>query len=240
MNDAPVGFFDSGLGGLCILDAFRKACPNENTVYLADSRNCPYGNRLPDEIRRLSETNAVELLRRGCKMIVVACNTATAAAIDGLRANHPSIPFVGIEPAVKPAALHSQSGVVGVLATAGTFNGRLYNETKRKFAKNVEVLASVADEFIALVERGETTGARAERIVRAKVEPLLAAGADHLVLGCTHFPHLRPLIEKVASGRAVIDEPSEAVARQAKRILARFDLATTRREISRNHIFIRK
>lgn len=239
MNDAPVGFFDSGLGGLCILDAFRKVCPNEDTVYLADSRNCPYGNRPADEIRRISEANTTELLRRGCKMIVVACNTATAAAIDSLRASHPTVPFVGIEPAVKPAALHSQSGVVGVLATAGTFNGRLYNETKRKFARNVEVLASVADEFITLVERGETTGERAEGIVRAKIEPLLAAGADHLVLGCTHFPHLKPLIAKVAAGRAVIVEPSEAVARQAQRILARFNLATNRTEPSQNHLFLR-
>ncbi len=239
MNDAPVGFFDSGLGGLCILEAFRKVCPNEDTVYLADSRNCPYGNRPADEIRSISEANVAELLRRGCKMIVVACNTATAAAIDSLRENHPKIPFIGIEPAVKPAALHSQSGIVGVLATAGTFNGRLYNETKRKFAKNVEVLASVADEFITLVERGETTGAHAEEVVRTKIEPLLAAGADNLVLGCTHFPHLKPLIEKIAAGRAVIVEPSEAVARQARRVLDQLDLATSRTSPSQSHVFLR-
>ena len=238
MNDAPVGFFDSGRGGLCVLDAFRKVCPNEDTVYLADSGHCPYGNRPADEIRSLSEANAAELLRRGCKMIVVACNTATAAAIDSLRENHPTIPFVGIEPAVKPAALHSHTGIVGVLATAGTFNGRLYNETKRKFARNVEVIAAVADEFIALVERGETTGPRAEEVVRAKIEPLLAAGADNLVLGCTHFPHLKPLIEKVAAGRAVVVEPSEAVARQAHRVLDRLGLATSRTTPSQNHVFV--
>ena len=220
----PVGFFDSGIGGTCILEAFKRLCPNEETVYIADSKNCPYGNKPAEEIIRLSEANTKKLLKRGCKMIVVACNTATAAAIDYLRAKYPEVPFVGIEPAVKPAALRSKSGVVGVLATAGTFHGRLYNETKARFAKNVTVLAVVADEFVQLVERGETTGARAERIVRAKVEPLLKAGADKIVLGCTHFPHLKALIEKVCGEKAEVIDPSDAVARQAKRILSEHGL----------------
>lgn len=239
MNNAPVGFFDSGLGGLCILETFRRLCPNEETVYIADSRNCPYGNRSADEIRRISEENVAKLLKYDCKMIVVACNTATAAAIDTLRANHPEIPFVGIEPAVKPAALHSRSGVVGVLATVGTFSGRLYRETKRKFAKDVTVLAAVADEFVTLVERGETSGTEAERIVRARIEPLLAAGADYLVLGCTHFPHLMNLIQKVVDGRAVVVEPSEAVARQALHLLKQHELVADRSERATNHVFIR-
>ena len=128
--EGAVGFFDSGLGGLCILDAFRRLCPRESTVYIADSANCPYGNRPADEIVRLARANTESLLDRGCKMVVVACNTATAAAIDVLRAEYPAVPFVGIEPAVKPAALNSRTGVVGVLATAGTFGGRLYKETK--------------------------------------------------------------------------------------------------------------
>lgn len=239
MNNAPVGFFDSGLGGLCILEAFRRLCSNEETVYIADSRNCPYGNRSAHEIRRISEENVAKLLKYDCKMIVVACNTATAAAIDTLRANHPEIPFVGIEPAVKPAALHSRSGVVGVLATVGTFSGRLYRETKRKFAKDVTVLAAVADEFVTLVERGETSGTEAERIVRARIEPLLAAGADYLVLGCTHFPHLMNLIQKVVDGRAVVVEPSEAVARQALHLLKQHELVADRSERATNHVFIR-
>lgn len=239
MNNAPVGFFDSGLGGLCILEAFRRLCPNEETVYIADSRNCPYGNRSADEIRRISEENVAKLLKYDCKIIVVACNTATAAAIDTLRANHPEIPFVGIEPAVKPAALHSRSGVVGVLATVGTFSGRLYRETKRKFAKDVTVLAAVADEFVTLVERGETSGTEAERIVRARIEPLLAAGADYLVLGCTHFPHLMNLIQKVVDGRAVVVEPSEAVARQTLHLLKQHELVADRSERATNHVFIR-
>ncbi|MBQ1568327.1 MAG: glutamate racemase [Kiritimatiellae bacterium] len=224
----PVGFFDSGIGGTCILRAFRELCPNERTIYLADSENCPYGNRSADEIVRLSEKNTAELLAKGCKMIVVACNTATAAAIDVLRREHPDVPFIGLEPAVKPAALKSRTGVVAVLATKGTFNGRLYNETRRKFAKNVTVIAAVADEFVAEVERlggfpvAELEGARLarlEKIVRAKIEPLVAAGADHIVLGCTHFPHLKHLIEKVAGPRVSVVDPSPAVALQARRVL---------------------
>ena len=220
----PVGFFDSGIGGTCILNAFRKLCPGVETVYIADSRNCPYGNKSPEEIIRLSEANVKKLLRKNCRMIVIACNTATAAAIDYLRAKYPEIPFVGLEPAVKPAALRSKTGVVGVLATAGTFHGRLYNETKAKFAKNVTVIAAQADEFVTLVERagleglGGLEGLEVEKIVRAKVEPLLRAGADKIVLGCTHFPHLKPVIEKVCAGRAEVIDPSDAVARQAKRV----------------------
>ena len=223
-----VGFFDSGVGGLCILEAFRRLCPDVPTEYIADSKNCPYGNKPPEEIIRLSDRNVQRLIRKGCRLIVVACNTATAAAIDYLRAKYPEIPFVGLEPAVKPAALKSKTGVVAVLATQGTFNGRLYRETCARFAKDVTVLATVADEFVTEVEklRGlkveQLKGparVRLEKIVRRRIEPLIAAGADHIVLGCTHFPHLKPLIEKVAAGRATVVDPSEAVARQARKLL---------------------
>ena len=233
-----VGFFDSGLGGLCILDAFKTLCPHESTIYIADSKNCPYGNKPAAEIVKLAESNTRRLLRRGCKMVVVACNTATAAAIDFLRERHPETPFIGIEPAVKPAALRSKTGVVGVLATAGTFGGRLYNETKAKFAKDVTVIATVADEFVELVERNEISGAAAERVVRARIEPLLKAGCDKIVLGCTHFPHLKPLIEKICDGRAEVIDPSDAVARQAKRVLSARGLAAPA-SAKPSHIFIR-
>ena len=233
-----VGFFDSGLGGLCILAAFKTLCPHESTIYIADSKNCPYGNKPAAEIVKLAESNTRRLLRRGCKMVVVACNTATAAAIDFLRERHPEMPFIGIEPAVKPAALRSKTGVVGVLATAGTFGGRLYNETKAKFAKDVTVIATVADEFVELVERNEISGAAAERVVRARIEPLLKAGCDKIVLGCTHFPHLKPLIAKICDGRAEVIDPSGAVARQAKRVLsARGLLASASAKPS--HVFLR-
>lgn len=217
-----VGFFDSGVGGLCILNAFKELCPSVETEYIADSANCPYGNKSAAEIVRLSQTNVKKLLASGCGMIVIACNTATAAAIDILRAEYPEIPFVGLEPAIKPAALNSKSGVVGVLATAGTFNGRLYNETKAKFAKNVTVLAVVADEFVEAVERlfrGEVSLESLRPIVERRIEPLLKAGADKIVLGCTHFPHLKSLIEDVCGSRAEVLDPSLAVAEQARRIL---------------------
>lgn len=234
MSSDPVGFFDSGYGGRCILEAFRRLCPNEKTVYLGDSEHCPYGNRPPEEIVRLSEACVRQLLAVRCKLIVIACNTATAAAISYLRAHYPETPFVGLEPAVKPAALHSRTGVVAVLATVGTFNGRLYRETSARFARNVTVLTVVADEFVTIVEGlkgvpvAEADAAERERIeavVRRKIEPLLAAGADHLVLGCTHFPHLKPVIERVAAGRATVVDPSDAVARQVRRVLLARGLA---------------
>ena len=300
-----VGFFDSGLGGLCILDAFKKLCPRESTVYIADSRNCPYGNKPAAEIVKLAVANTRRLLGRGCKMIVVACNTATAAAIDTLRAKWPDVPFIGIEPAVKPAALKSKTGVVGVLATAGTFGGRLYNETKAKFAKDVTVIATVADEFVDIVEslrvnvesvrvnvesvrvNAGSVSVRATlndpnptlcdpnppltapnptltdpnltlcdpkltlkdpnltltdpnviSVVRARIEPLLKAGCDKIVLGCTHFPHLKPLIEKICAGRAEVIDPSNAVARQARRVLSARGLLAPAGS-SPSHVFIR-
>ena len=272
-----VGFFDSGLGGLCILDAFKALCPHESTIYIADSKNCPYGNKPAAEIIKLAESNTRRLLRRGCKMVVVACNTATAAAIDFLRERHPEVPFIGIEPAVKPAALRSKTGVVGVLATAGTFGGRLYNETKAKFAKDVTVIATVADEFVEIVESlrvnlesnrvGVGSGSvgvgsdsvwstlkdpnptlkdpkltindpKIVAVVRARIEPLLKAGCDKIVLGCTHFPHLKPLIEKICDGRAEVIDPSDAVARQARRVLSARGLAAPA-SAKPSHIFIR-
>lgn len=228
-DNRPVGFFDSGVGGTCILKAFQELCPNERTIYLADTEHCPYGNRPAEEIIRLSEANVRKLLDQDCKMIVVACNTATAAAIDYLRATYPEIPFIGLEPAVKPAAHHSKTGVVAVLATAGTFNGRLYKETKERFAKDVTVIAAVADEFVTLVEamgRGEValTDESARQIVETKIRPLVAAGADHLVLGCTHFPHLKTLIEEIAGPSVSVIDPSPAVAAQARRVLEARDL----------------
>ena len=224
-----VGFFDSGVGGLSILRAFQALCPEVETEYLADADHAPYGNRPAEEIARLSEANAEELIARGCDVVVVACNTATAAAIDLLRRKHPDIPFVGVEPAVKPAARRSKTGVVAVLATAGTFRGRLYNETKGRYAGGVKVIAAVADEFVAEAERiggapyaewRPTDRKRVLRVVRARVEPLIAAGADVIVLGCTHFPLLAGAIEEVCAGRAEVIDPSPAVARQIRRVLA--------------------
>lgn len=213
------GFFDSGFGGLCILEAFLRECPGEPFVYIADNANCPYGNKSQPEIVAIAERLTKELIARGCNPIVLACNTATAQAIDFLREAYPEINFVGLEPAIKPAALSSRSGVVGVLATRGTFAGRLYRATSCRYAGNVKVITQVADDWVELVERGVTDGPEAEKAVADKILPLLAAGADRLVLGCTHFPHLRPVIERLAAGRAEVVDSSLAVARQIRKFV---------------------
>jgi glutamate racemase len=215
-----IGIFDSGVGGLSVFREIRKLLPDEKYIYFSDSAHCPYGEKSRDYIIDRARQIASFLISQGAEIIVVACNTATAAAIDHLRGKYRDVPFVGIEPAVKPAALNSKSAVVAVLATEGTFNGRLYRETVEKFAAGVTVIASVADEFVTMVERGETEGPGAEAAVRRRLEPLLAAGADHIVLGCTHFPHLKKTMEKVVAGRAALVDPAEAVAMQAKRVLA--------------------
>lgn len=215
------GFFDSGFGGLCILEAFLRECPGEPFVYLADNSNCPYGNKSQAEIIAIADRLTRELVEtHRCRIVVLACNTATAQAIDHLRAAYPHIKFVGLEPAVKPAAQSSKSGVVGVLATRGTFAGRLYRNTSCRYAGHVKVLTRVADDWVELVERGVTDGPEAERAVADHILPLIEAGADRLVLGCTHFPHLKPVIERIAAGRAEVVDPSPAVARQIRRLLA--------------------
>jgi glutamate racemase len=217
-----VGFFDSGIGGTSILNAFKSLCPEVDTVYIADTENCPYGNKPKEKIIELSRRNVEKLLEKGCDIVVIACNTATAAAVDVLREEYPDVVFVGMEPAVKPAALNSKTGIIAVLATQGTFNGRLYQETSKRFAKDITLIATVADEFVELVERGETSGKKVEEIVRRRVEPLVASGADHIVLGCTHFPHLKKVIEQVVAGRAEIVDPSYAVAKRIKALIADF------------------
>ena len=218
--ESPIGFFDSGVGGLAVRDAVLRILPGEDTVYIADSANCPYGPKPAEFVRQRSLELSRKLVDLGCKMVVVACNTATAAAIDALRAEWPQLPIIGMEPAVKPAAARSKSGIVGVLATKGTFGGRLYRDTCSRYAGNVRVIASVADEFVEMVERGEVDGPEAERIARGKLEPLLSAGADSIVLGCTHFLHLAPLLGRIAAGRAELVDPSDAVAGQVRRVLA--------------------
>ena len=199
---------------VCVLTEYGK---EEQGEY--DGVTVRAGKKPPEEIVRLSKRIAADLIDRGCEVVVVACNTATAGAIDTLRATWPDVPFVGMEPAIKPAALGSKSGVVGVLATRGTFKGRLYRQTSSRVPGSVKIIEAVADEFVTLVERGETTGPAVEAAVRARLEPLLVAGADRIVLGCTHFPHLKPVMEKIVAGRAEIVDPSDAVARRVRDVL---------------------
>ena len=196
----------------------RKALPSGHFIYYADNANCPYGEKSADFIRERSRTITRLLLERGAEAVVVACNTATGAAIATLREEFP-IPFVGMEPAVKPAALGTRSGVIGVLATAGTLKASKYLNTKGKYQGNVRIEEHVGEGFVQLVERGQLDGPEVERTVRASLQPLLDAGADTIVLGCTHYPFLQPVIERIAGPDVQVIDPAPAVARQLVKVL---------------------
>ena len=219
-DNAPVGIFDSGLGGLTVWREVRRMLPHESLVYLGDGKNCPYGSRPREEVRLLADAAVGSLVRAGCKLVVVACNTATAAAIGFLRAKYAPVPIVGMEPAVKPACLATRSGVVGVLATERSLDGELFRRTAARYGHGVEVITAPGRGFVELVENNCEDTPEAEACVRRAVAEMLARGADQIVLGCTHYPFLLPVLERVLAGRdvAVID-PSPAVARRVAHLL---------------------
>ncbi len=225
-NNQPIGIFDSGVGGLSVWRELIKVLPNESVVYFADNANCPYGPKTKDEIIQLTVTVVDFLISKGCKMVVVACNTATAAAIDYLRA-HYDIPFVGMEPAVKPAALNSKTKSIAVLATEGTFNGKLYLETSEKFAKNVDVNIKVGDKLVEIVENGMMNHQETEKYLKELIKPLLEKDIDHMVLGCTHYPFLIENLSKVLPEKVKIIDPAPAVVQQTRRVLKRNNLTKT-------------
>ena len=212
-NNNPVGVFDSGIGGLSVWREILKILPNESIVYYADSKNCPYGQKSEETIISLAKRAVEFLLEKNAKLLVVACNTATAAAIDLLRSTY-NIPFVGMEPAIKPAALNSKSGIIGVLATEGTFNGRLFNETKVKYAKDKDIIIRTGHGLAELVETGKENTPEAAALLRNYIQPMLEKQADHIVLGCTHYPFLLPAIKKIVKDTAIILDPAPAVAKQ--------------------------
>ena len=214
-----IGVYDSGVGGLSVWKELRAVMPGEDFCYVSDGAYCPYGPKDPSFVVERAMAVSRFLYGRGAQLIVVACNTATAAAITALRATF-DFPFVGMEPALKPAALHSQSGVVGVLATAGTFKGRLYLNTLARFSGRVRVIERVGTGLVELVEAGELSGPQVEALVASYVCPMLEEGADHIVLGSTHYPFLTGVIGQIVDRRAVIVNPAPAVARQAARVLA--------------------
>ncbi len=214
----PIGIFDSGVGGLSVWREIIKVLPSESTIYYADNANCPYGDKSQQDIIRLADKVTTFLIEQGCSVIVVACNTATAAAIDYLRSTY-SVPFVGMEPAVKPAAVKSKSGVIGVLATRGTFNGRLFQETSRKYAADVKMLIQPGYGLVELVESGDFSSPRVYDLLHQYIDPMLDAGADHVVLGCTHYPFLAEAISNIAKGELTIVDPAPAVALQVKRVI---------------------
>jgi glutamate racemase len=216
---ASIGIFDSGAGGLSVYRELVKALPLERYLYFSDNAHCPYGEKTAAYIQERGRTITEVLLGLGADIIVVACNTATAAAIATLRAEYPAVPFIGMEPAVKPAALGTRSGVIGVLATAGTLKGSKYLNTRGLYQDNVKIVEHVGQGFVELVESGILDGPEAEATVRASLQPLLDAGADTIVLGCTHYPFLQPLIERLAGPEVKVIDPAPAVARQTVRIL---------------------
>ncbi|MDR2863485.1 MAG: glutamate racemase [Puniceicoccales bacterium] len=214
----PIGMFDSGVGGLSILDAVTKVLPGETVHYFADNAHCPYGARTQAEVTAFCEGITRFLLARQCKLIVVACNTATAMAIDSLRKNF-GVPFVGIEPAVKPAVLKSRTGAIGVLATAGTFRGRLFKETLARFAQGTQVLTAEGTGLVELVEAGRADSPETEALLRGYLKPMLEAGIDQLVLGCTHYPFLGAAIQRITGGTVTLISPGEAVAVRVRSLL---------------------
>ncbi|MDR2982635.1 MAG: glutamate racemase [Puniceicoccales bacterium] len=217
-RNAPIGIFDSGVGGLSIWREVSSLLPSESIIYFADSANCPYGQREQTEVQAFSERIVRFLLEKKCKLIVVACNTATAMAIDHLRRNYP-VSFVGIEPGVKPAALESRTGVIGILATAGTLKGRIFNETKARFASHVKIQMTEGTGLVEIVEQGKIGTPEAEILLRRYIEPMLAANIDKLVLGCTHYSFLADDIRKITQGRVALVEPNLAVAQRTKSLL---------------------
>lgn len=223
MSSAPIGIYDSGLGGLTVWRAVRERLPRESLIYLGDGANCPYGLRSKSEIEVLADRAVRELLAKGCKLIVVACNTATAAAIEMLRAKYREIDIVGMEPAVKPACLETRSGVVGVLATQRSLEGDLFHRTAAKYSSDVKIIAEFGRGFVEIVESGLELSVEAEAVVRRVVEPMLAEGVDQIVLGCTHYPFLIPVLQRIAPNVSIVD-PSPAVARRVEQLLTKSGL----------------
>ena len=216
---ASIGIFDSGSGGLSVYRELVKLLPKERYIYFSDNAHCPYGEKTAEYIQERAHVITDILLGMGADIIVVACNTATAAAIASLRADYPDVPFIGMEPAVKPAALGTQSGVIGVLATAGTLKGSKYLHTRGQYEDNVRIVEHVGEGFVELVENGILDGPEAEKTVRKSLQPLLDEGADIIVLGCTHYPFLQPVVQRLAGPGVRVIDPAPAVARQTLHVL---------------------
>lgn len=219
-NDAvSIGIFDSGVGGLSVLRAVQRLMPCHPIIYFADQGHVPYGARTSDEVRSFSEGITRFLLNRGAKLIIVACNAASAAALYHLRAVFPDVPFVGMEPAVKPAAANTHSGVIGVLATPVTFQGELYASVVERFASGVRVLQDACPGLVKQIEAGELDGGETRSILERALVPMIHDGVDTVVMGCTHYPFVIPLIEEIVGPEVRVIDPAPAVARQAQRLL---------------------
>lgn len=226
MDNRAIGVYDSGFGGLSVWRELRKMLPEESLIYLGDGKNCPYGGRSREEITSFALEAVEALVAEGAKMIVVGCNTATTAAVAYLRERWSDMPIVGLEPAVKPACLTSRTRRIAVLATEHSLKSDMFLATAARYASDVEVIKVVGKGFVELVEQGLERSVEAEIAVRRVVEPLLDEGIDKIVLGCTHYPFLRPLIEQVIGEKDIeVIDSGEAVARRVKWLMERYDIA---------------
>ncbi len=216
-NNQPIGIFDSGIGGTSIWSAIHALLPNEKTIYLADSINAPYGQKTKSEIIALSMKNTDLLLEMGCKLIVVACNTATTNAIQELRAKY-AIPFIGIEPAIKPAVTHSKTQIIGILATQGTLNSELFNKTTEKY-QDTKIIEQVGHGLVQLIENGQINSPEMTHLLKSYLEPMIHENIDYLVLGCSHYPYLIPQIKKILPHHIQIIDSGQAVAKQTQKVL---------------------
>lgn len=216
--DFPIGLFDSGVGGTSIWKEVVQLLPNEDTIYLSDSKNAPYGQKSKEEIIQFSIKNTEFLLNQNAKIIVVACNTATTNAIGYLR-THYDIPFIGIEPAIKPAGLVTKTKKVGILATKGTLNSELFEQTSGKLDPEIEILEQVGEGLVELIENGFIESEEMTQLLQKYLQPMMQANIDALVLGCTHYPYLIPQIRSIVGTTIKIIDSGEAVARQTKNIL---------------------
>ncbi len=224
-EQGAIGLFDSGVGGLSVLRHVQSLLPREKILYLADQAHVPYGQRSPDEVRRLSESISRFLLDQGAKIVVVACNAASAAALDYLRAVYPSLPIVGMEPAVKPAAAGSRKGIIGILATPGTFDSQRYARLMTRYARDVQVLEDPCLGLVEQIETGRFEGDETRHILEHALAPMIEAGIDTVVLGCTHYPLVTDLIRQIVGPGVAIVDPAPAVARQVRRVIEEKNLS---------------
>ncbi len=216
-NNQPIGIFDSGIGGTSIWQEIHHLLPNEKTIYLADSKNAPYGQKSKQEIVDLSMKNTDFLLKMNCKLIVVACNTATTNAIQELRAKY-TIPFIGIEPAIKPAATNSRTQTIGILATKGTLNSELFYKATEMY-QETKIIEQIGHGLVQLIEGGQINSIEMETLLQSYLQPMIDANIDYLVLGCSHYPYLIPQIKKILPPHIQIIDSGQAVARQTQKVI---------------------
>jgi len=239
LNKFPIGIFDSGVGGTSIWKEINALLPQENTIYLSDSKNAPYGEKSKQEIIDLSIKNTNFLLQQNCKIIIVACNTATTNAIKILREKY-TVPFIGIEPAIKTAALHTKTNTIGILATKGTLNSYLFEQTSHSINQKIIRKEIIGTGLVELIESGKLHSKEMTTLLSSYVHPLLKENVDCLVLGCTHYPYLIPQIRKLVGTKIQIIDSGEAVAKQTKNILIKHQLINSGQEKSVHQFFINK